>query len=159
MITTTKPDERASPPLHVVSISGGKDSTATLLIALELHGHENVRAIFADTGNEHEQTYEYVRYLEEAVNLPIKWVRRDFTELWWPRRDYVRDVWPTKGVAQDVVERALRVFDRGPTGIPFLDLCIIKARPGRPSLKPIASKASSQTLSTARAAHGSGAYA
>ncbi|PQZ68285.1 hypothetical protein CQ050_13595 [Achromobacter sp. MYb9] len=115
-------------PLHVVSISGGKDSTATLLLALELHGHDNVRAVFADTGNEHELTYEYVRYLEAAVDLPIKWVRRDFTDLWWPRRDYVRDVWPTKGVALEVVQRALRVFNRGPTGIPFLDLCIIKAR-------------------------------
>lgn len=27
------------PTLHVVSLSGGKDSTATLLVALELHGH------------------------------------------------------------------------------------------------------------------------
>jgi len=117
-----------STPLHVVSVSGGKDSTATLLLALELHGHENVRAVFADTGNEHELTYDYVRYLEEAVDLPIRWVRRDFTELWWPRRDYVRDEWPTKGVPQEVVDRALRVFERGPTGIPFLDLCIIKAR-------------------------------
>ncbi|WP_373744518.1 phosphoadenosine phosphosulfate reductase domain-containing protein [Achromobacter insuavis] len=126
---TSPPWPGGSPlPLHVVSVSGRKDSTATLLLALELHGHQNVRAVFADTGNEHELTYDYVRYLEEAVEIPIKWVRRDFTELWWPRRDYVRDVWPAKGVAQAIVDRALRVFERGPTGIPFLDLCIIKAR-------------------------------
>lgn len=113
---------------HLVSVSGGKDSTATLLMALELHGHENVRAVFADTGNEHQVTYDYVDYLEQTLALPIARVRRDFTEMWWPRRDYVRDVWPTKGVAPEVVARALAVFERGPTGNPFLDLCIIKGR-------------------------------
>ncbi len=29
------------PVKHVVSMSGGKDSTATALMALELHGREN----------------------------------------------------------------------------------------------------------------------
>lgn len=128
MMSVASTEKLGRSPLHVVSVSGGKDSTATLLLALELHGYDNVQAIFADTGNEHELTYDYVRYLEGAVGLPIKWVRRDFTDLWWSRRDYVRDEWPRKGVPQEVIDRALRVFERGPTSIPFLDLCIIKAR-------------------------------
>ncbi|KGS89841.1 putative gp57 [Burkholderia pseudomallei TSV28] len=37
------------PTLHVVSLSGGKDSTATLCVALEQHGSENVRAVMADS--------------------------------------------------------------------------------------------------------------
>lgn len=37
---------------HVVSVSGGKDSTATALVALELHGRDACRFVFADTGNE-----------------------------------------------------------------------------------------------------------
>ena len=41
----------------LVSISGGKDSTATLLLALERE--KDVRAVFADTGNEHQLTYDY----------------------------------------------------------------------------------------------------
>ncbi|MGK8887549.1 phosphoadenosine phosphosulfate reductase domain-containing protein [Burkholderia gladioli] len=114
--------------LHVVSLSGGKDSTATLLVALELHGRENVRAVFADTGNEHEATYQYIDYLEDTLSIPVERLKRDFTPEWWSRRDYVRDKWPEKGVPPDVVARALAVFDRGPTGIPFLDLCIIKGR-------------------------------
>lgn len=97
-------------------------------MALELHGPEAVRAVFADTGNEHEATYTYVRYLEQATGVPITWLRRDMAELWWPRRDYVRDKWPEKGVPAEVISRALAVFERGPTGNPFLDLCIIKAR-------------------------------
>ena len=42
---------------HVVSVSGGKDSTATYLLALEQTGGD-FDAVFADTGNEHEATYE-----------------------------------------------------------------------------------------------------
>lgn len=116
------------PTLHVVSLSGGKDSTATLLVALELHGHENVRVAMADTGNEHRLTYEYIDYLEDVLSIPVARLKRDFTPEWWHRRDYVRDKWPEKGVPENVVLRALAVFERGPTGIPFLDLCIIKGR-------------------------------
>lgn len=67
--------------LHVVSLSGGKDSTATLLVALELHGRESVRAVFADTGNEHESTYEYaLEYLPRVLDITVDVVRADFTD-------------------------------------------------------------------------------
>lgn len=134
-------------PIPLVSISGGKDSTATLLLAIEQHGAANVRAAFADTGNEHEATYDYVRYLAETTGVDVRWIKRDFSEWWWRRRDFVRGVWPekltrpTKGEdgeedapaftpeqAQEIVARALTILDRGPTGNPYLDLCIIKAR-------------------------------
>lgn len=48
----------------VVSVSGGKDSTATYLLCLEQTGGD-FDAVFADTGNEHEATYEYVARLFE----------------------------------------------------------------------------------------------
>lgn len=113
---------------HLVSLSGGKDSTATLLLALELHGHENVLAAFADTGNEHPATYEYVRYLHRTLGVPIQWLKRDLAPEWWARLDYVRDHWPDKGVPQDTVDAVVRFMERGPTGNPFLDICIIKSR-------------------------------
>src|SRR5690606_11326977 len=61
---------------HLVNVSGGKDSTATYLLALE-HGRP-FRAVFADTGNEHEITYEYVARLAERTGGPeIEVVRGD----------------------------------------------------------------------------------
>lgn len=114
--------------IHLVSVSGGKDSTATLAMALELHGHENVLGCFADTGNEHESTYDYVRYLEDATGVPIKWFRRDWSEDWARRIEYVSTQWPLKGVADAVIQRVLSVLELGPTGNPFLDLCIFKGR-------------------------------
>lgn len=122
--------------IAVVSVSGGKDSTATLLVALERLPKEQIRAVIADTGNEHPLTYEYVKYLEKTLDIPIHMVREDFTEWWWQRRDYVRDHWPIpsikkgwpEGVPADIIARVLKVFEKGPTGNPYLDLCIIKQR-------------------------------
>ncbi len=123
--------------LHVVSMSGGKDSTATALLALETQPRESVRFVFSDTGNEHDAVYEYLTYLEQRLDISIVRLRRDFTEWWWRRRDYVRDVWPVKLVDKDgfstdvaatIVARALGIYEKGPTGNPYLDLCIIKGR-------------------------------
>ncbi|ETT30700.1 hypothetical protein C161_27388 [Paenibacillus sp. FSL R5-192] len=55
--------------VNIISLSGGKDSTALWLEALE-QGVEVV-PVFADTGNEHHQTYEYVEYLEKQLG-PIR---------------------------------------------------------------------------------------
>lgn len=112
----------------LVSVSGGKDSTATLLVALERFPRKDIYAAFADTGNEHPQTYEHVRYLERATKVKIKWLRADLTEMWRRRIDYVRDFWPEKGVPADTVKRVLAFMAKGMTGNPFLDLCIIKGR-------------------------------
>jgi 3'-phosphoadenosine 5'-phosphosulfate sulfotransferase (PAPS reductase)/FAD synthetase len=114
--------------IKLVSISGGKDSTATLLLALERHPHDEVMAVFADTGNEIESTYEYIDYLEQVTGINIKRVKADFSDRWERRIEYVRDKWPEKGVSQEIVESALSVLENGPTGIPFLDLCILKGR-------------------------------
>lgn len=54
--------------IHLVSVSGGKDSTATLIQALTQFP-ESTFAVFADTGNEHETTLEYLDYLETALSL------------------------------------------------------------------------------------------
>jgi 3'-phosphoadenosine 5'-phosphosulfate sulfotransferase (PAPS reductase)/FAD synthetase len=114
--------------IRIVSVSGGKDSTATLLLAMERHPKDEILGAFADTGNEHESTYEYVDYLERETGIKIKRVKADFADRWLRRIDYVRDKWPAKGVSSDVVSAVLSVLEKGPTGIPFFDLCILKGR-------------------------------
>jgi len=109
---------------NIVSVSGGKDSTALLLLAIERQA-ENLQAVFADTGHEHQQTYEYVQYLNDNV-FPIRTIKADFSEQIARKREYVKNKWFEKGVSQETIDRALQVLY--PTGNPFLDLCIWKGR-------------------------------
>ena len=118
---------------HVVSVSGGKDSAATLLIALENCQRDSVVPIFCDTGNEHQAVYDYLAYLELALNITITRLKADFTENIARKRMFIaRDQrkgrkngkrlrWSNK--AKRRVLAALH-----PTGNPFLDLCMWKGR-------------------------------
>lgn len=113
--------------LRVVSVSGGKDSTACLLLALERHPREDVRAVFADTGNEHELTLEYVHdYLPAATGIEIHTVRAEFSSQIARKAEFVKAKWAEHGVAQEKIDRALAALQ--PTGNPYLDLCVWKGR-------------------------------
>lgn len=121
---------------HVVNVSGGKDSTATYLLAIE--SGRSFRAVFADTGHEHPWTYDYVRALPARTGGPeIDWVKADFTEAFARRRENIALKWPQphkgypNGVPADVVTRALAIMY--PTGNQFLDLCLLRG--GFPSMK------------------------
>ena len=52
-----------------VAISGGKDSTAALVRAVQTQSR--VIGIFCDTGWESELTYRYLKYLENRLNVKI----------------------------------------------------------------------------------------
>lgn len=115
----------ARPVQHLVSVSGGKDSTATYLLALE--SGRDFRAVFADTGNEHEFTYEYVSRLHERTGGPeVEIVRADFTRQLARHQEYVVREWPKQGISDAVVAEAASLHE--PTGNPYLDLCISKGR-------------------------------
>jgi len=110
--------------MNIVSVSGGKDSTALLLLAIE-RKTENLEAVFADTGNEHSITYDYVSYLNDEV-FPIRTIRADFSEQITKKKQFVLAKWTEKGVPQDTIERAAAALV--PSGNPFLDLCLWKGR-------------------------------
>ena len=109
---------------NIVSISGGKDSTALALLALE-QDPDNLQFVFADTGHEHAQTYEYIDYLETVIG-PIQKVKADFSKQIAHKRDVVQTKWRNEGISETVIEDALSVLH--PTGNPFLDLCLWKGR-------------------------------
>jgi len=138
---------------NILSISGGKDSTAMLLLALEMEV-ENLTAIFCDTGNEEESTYDYVRYLEKSTGVKIKWLKASFDEQIAKKRLFIANDVRTGRKYKTIVSerdssgvitkrkkigqgkkirwrnkdkvRALEFLH--PSGNPFLDLCLWKGR-------------------------------
>ena len=130
--------------LRVVSVSGGKDSTATLLFALETNWLDDVRAVFADTGNEHDITLEYVAYLSDRLGIHIETVRADFSKQMAAKREKLlriaagvpeSEIYGTRQFsAQWTPERAARAAElMYPTGNVYLDLCLVRG--GFPSRK------------------------
>ena len=131
--------------VHVVSMSGGKDSTATAILAIEEHGRDACRFVFADTGNEHEATYKYaLQYLPEALGITVDVVRADFTDEFATKRANLARLAAgepetavygrRKFMYQWTPEAAKRALDLlHPTGIPYLDMCMLKG--GFPSRK------------------------
>jgi len=109
---------------NIVSMSGGKDSTATALLAIAL-GAENLEYVFADTGNEHPLTYEYLDYLEFKLDIKIRRISADFT-MQIERKIRKLKEGLLKGWGEEATNRALSVLK--PTGNPFLDMCQWKGR-------------------------------
>ena len=62
---------------HIVSFSGGKDSTAMLLMMLKL-GIEIDEIIFIDTGMEFKAMYRHIKLLENRLNIKVKRLEIDF---------------------------------------------------------------------------------
>lgn len=108
---------------NIIAKSGGKDSTATWLLALEQGIEPTV--VFCDTGNEHPLTYEYLDYLESKLGS-IRRIKADFTEQIEHKREVVQVKWRNDGIPENVVQTALDMLH--PTGNPFLDLCVYKGR-------------------------------
>lgn len=112
-------------PIHLVSVSGGKDPTATLLLALKQFPGTTT-AVFADTGNEHEATLDYLDYLERTLGIRIERLKADFSDKFERRRQFILTKWAEQGVPAERCERAAQLMQ--PTGVPFLDLCMLKGR-------------------------------
>lgn len=133
--------------LHLISMSSGKDSTATALLAILTMPLELLRFVFADTGNEDPAVYAYLDYLERALGITIVRLKRDFSEWMRARRLFVandrrvrrrrireRNKWTGKVTTRVVTVRHTNKQKRRilgvlhPTGNPYLDLCLIKGR-------------------------------
>lgn len=122
---------------NILSVSGGKDSTALLALAV-VSDVPNLQAVFADTGHEHPLTYDYLGYLSDWLisqgHSPIRWVKADFSEEIEAKRARLLAI--AEGREQDrhgknrhtpeSARLALEFLQA--TGNPFLDLCLLKSR-------------------------------
>lgn len=64
-------------PRYIVSFSGGKDSTAMLLLLLE-KGMPIDRIIFVDTTKEFPQMYEHINQVQQLCPIPIECIPIDY---------------------------------------------------------------------------------
>ena len=69
-MTKIKWMKKAKPELHVVSLSGGKDSTAMLLRMIEEKMPIDI-ILFCDTGLEFPEMYEHLALVEKNIGMPI----------------------------------------------------------------------------------------
>ena len=70
--------EKPKPKLHVVSLSGGKDSTAMLLRMIEEKMPIDI-ILFCDTGLEFPAMYRHLAKLEKGIGRPITRISADHT--------------------------------------------------------------------------------
>ena len=106
---------------RIVNVSGGKDSTAVYLRALE--NGRPFRAVFADTGNENEKTYDYVRSLHVRTGGPqVEEYMADFSERLKQKREALPKKWRKKGVSEDLISKAQAILV--PSGNPFIDMSL-----------------------------------
>lgn len=75
--------------MHVISISSGKDSDATLKLALNRCPPGSVTAIICDTDNEHGAVWRHVEYLEGLHNIKITVLKADFASLFHGKRQFI----------------------------------------------------------------------
>ncbi|MDA8093668.1 MAG: phosphoadenosine phosphosulfate reductase family protein [Betaproteobacteria bacterium] len=118
-------------PLHIVLISGGKDSAVCGALATRRLPRDRLRLVFADTGNEHPETYRYLDCLSSHLGHKIERLQADFSEEFAQARQAIardlrtgRDYRGAKKRRTNRRKReALEVLR--PTGNPFLDLCLL----------------------------------
>lgn len=63
----------------VISDSGGRSSKFLAKFMLDKYGKDNVDFVFMDTGEEHEETYKFIRACDEAFGLNLTCLRGDFS--------------------------------------------------------------------------------
>lgn len=85
----------------------------------------DVRAVYVDTGNAHPQTPEYLNYLENRIGQ-IERIHQDFADELAKKRERIAKRWAQLHIPSERIQNAMEAL--APTGIPFLDLCLVVGR-------------------------------
>lgn len=73
--TATRALLNLTSPLHIVPVSGGKDSQVVLDLTIARHGRDNVVAIHQDTRFDHPDTYAHLAWMEGYYGVDLLHVR------------------------------------------------------------------------------------
>lgn len=112
---------------NLLSYSGGKDSGASTLVAIE-RGYP-FSLVFADTGNEHPITYDFIHEFAHRLGIKLQTVKAHISkEKFLKKIDTCMAKWLWDGVPPWRIRQAIEVLKTCPTGNPFLDLCLHRGR-------------------------------
>ncbi len=77
--------------LHVISISGGKDSAALAIYMKEKYPDREFKYLFFDTEEELQDTYDYLNKLQSILGIKVeyKFPEKSFKELLLQHNDYL----------------------------------------------------------------------
>jgi len=80
-----------SKELHVISISGGKDSAALAIYLKEKYPNRKFKYLFFDTKEELQDTYDYLNKLQSILGIKIEYKapQKSFKELLLQHHDYL----------------------------------------------------------------------
>jgi hypothetical protein len=97
---------------EIANVPGGKDSDCVGALCADRQQRTGraARFIMAETGYEHDWTYEHVGKLERALDINVEWVKRDFTDAIMRRRERLPIQWRAAGVPEKPIDEALEIL-------------------------------------------------
>lgn len=104
-----------SKELHVMSISGGKDSAALAIYLKEKYPNREFEYLFFDTGEELQDTYDYIRDLENLIGIKVQKLTPDksFKELLMEHNDFLpspMERWCTRKMKLETFLQKMREY-------------------------------------------------
>lgn len=112
--------------VHVVGVSGGKDSGVVGALAKARQDRTGmaVRYINSDTGNEAPWHRDHLEAYGRALGIQVEFITQNFDDAIARRRERLPVQWAENGVPQHLIDHALEMLH--PTGVPYLDLVLSK---------------------------------
>ncbi len=101
--------------LHVISISGGKDSAALAVYLKNKYPNRDFKYLFFDTEEELEDTYEYLNKIESSLGIKVEYKKPDksFRELLLEHNDYLpspTERWCTRKMKLETFLKTMKEF-------------------------------------------------
>lgn len=123
--------------IHVISVSGGKDSAALAIYLKEKYPNREFEYLFFDTEEELEETYKYLNELESRLGITVRreYPAKSFKELLLEHNDYLpspTERWCTRKMKLETFMRIMKEYE----GYTIYNYVGIRADENRQGLVP-----------------------